>query len=448
MNRLKLTKKFGIYECLCLLLLYMPFHYYICECMIKGTKIDNSLKDIIIFTLFIFTLLKSKFKVRKHDIIVMINCLIVLLFAICSLIMHNYPGTINIIRTYVIPQLIFIICSQLKINDKQYSYINKIVVVELSLIAIYGVFQAFILGDKFLVKLGYPSDGYYLSSASYYISGFFGHQRSVGTFVSPNVCGVILVISICVYLYSNTLVIKRKKMILFFLIVGLIATFSRSAIVGLALSIVIVNYLSEKKIHISKRIIIIGTSSIAVGCLAVVYVDSHYFSGLYGNMILRSLTSALDKTDPSAVAHMENLIEPLSEIFYHPFGFGFGNNGPMALEYTSNAKVVESSFYLMIYELGLFFGILFFIPYFCVIADTIRNRKYKNFLPAAISIAVCFTYILLPNVQTFEILFYSYMYMGFYYNPNIRKTYYESKINNENVLKIDKKVIKESRRML
>ena len=105
MNRLKLTKKFGIYECLCLLLLYMPFHYYICECMIKGTKIDNSLKDIIIFTLFIFTLLKSKFKVRKHDIIVMINCLIVLLFAICSLIMHNYPGTINIIRTYVIPSL-------------------------------------------------------------------------------------------------------------------------------------------------------------------------------------------------------------------------------------------------------------------------------------------------------------------------------------------------------
>lgn len=448
MNRLKWTKKSGVYECLCLLILYMPFHYYICECLIKGTKIDNCLRDIIIITLLIVTLLIGKFKVGKHDIIVITNCLVVFLFAICSLIIHNYPGTINILRTYLIPQLIFVICSRLKINEKQYSYINKIIVVELALIAIYGVFQAFILGDKFLVKLGYPSDGYYLSSASYYISGFFGHQRSVGTFISPNICGVILAISICIYLYSNMLVIKRKKMILFFLIVGLIATFSRSAIVGLVLSIVIVNYLSGKKVHISKRIIIIGTCSVAAACLVIVYVDSHYLGGLFGNMILRSLTSALDKTDPSAAAHMENLIGPLSEIFNHPFGFGFGNNGPMALDYTSNAKVVESSFYLMIYDLGLFFGIIFFIPYFCVIIDTIRNRKYKNFLPAAIAIAVCFTYVLLPNVQTFEILFYSFMYMGFYYNPNIRKIYYKNKINNENAIEIEKKVVKESREML
>ena len=40
------------------------------------------------------------------------------------------------------------------------------------------------------------------------------------------------------------------------------------------------------------------------------------------------------------------------------------------------------------------------------------------------------------------------MYMGFYYNPNIRKIYYKNKINNENAIEIEKKVVKESREML
>lgn len=435
MNRKKGTKKIGMYECLCLLLFYMPFHYYICECMIKSTKLDNSFRDIIIVIMFIATLLITKCKVGKRDTLVLVNCVVLLVFATCSIILHDYPGTINILRTYFVPQMIFIICSRLKITEKQYSHINKIVVVELAMIAIYGAFQAFVLGDKFLIKLGYPNNGYYLNSASYYISGFFGYQRSVGTFVSPNICGVIVAMAICVYIFSDLLFIKRKKIVLFCLIVGLIATFSRSAIVGLVLSVLIVNNLSGRKMHVTKKVIVIGISSIVVGCMSIIYIDLRYFDGLFGDMVIRSLTSAFDKTDPSAAAHMDNLIEPLSEIFGHPLGFGFGNNGPMALDYASTAKVVESSFYLMIYDLGLVFGIIFFAPYFCVIIDTIKNRKYKNFLPAAISIAVCFTYVLLPNVQTFEILFYSLMYIGFYYNSNIKTIYYKKGENTENILK-------------
>lgn len=422
MNRVRNRNNvFSVYKCLCMLLLYMPLHYYICECLFSSTKVDNVLRDIVIVVLFVITLYKTGMKIGKHDLIVIINCFIMMIFAVCSILRYNFPGTVNILRTYLVPQLTFIIASRMKVSEEQYRNINKIVVGELALIAIYGAFQAFVLGDKFLIKIGYPSDGIFLNGYSYYISGFFGNQRAVGTFISPNVCGVVLASAICVYLYSD--VIKKIKLVFFFLLIGLVATFSRSAMIGLALSMIVITFIRGKRIRITKKMLTIGIGSVIAGLAAVIYVDTHYFGGLFSDMIMRSLTSALNKTDPSAKAHVENLFEPLSIILKHPFGLGFGNNGPMALELSDNANLVESSIYLMIYELGIVFGIVFFAPYFSVIVDTIRNKKYKNYLPAAISIVVCFTYILLPNVQTYEILFYSFMYMGFYYNSNVRKIF-------------------------
>ena len=412
---------FGIYECLCIVVLYMPWHYYICECLLSNTKIDNVLRDIVIVIMFVVMLYKTEFRIGKYDLIIIANCFVMTAFAVVSILGNNFPGTANILRTYLVPQLIFFIASRLKINEEQYRSINKIVVIELALIAIYGVFQAFVLGDKFLIKIGYPSDGFLLSGYSYYISGFFGNQRSVGTFISPNVCGTILAIAICVYMYSDMM--KRKKIVFFFLIIGLAATFSRSAIVGLLLSVIAITHISGKKIRITRKMITLGIGSVIVGLVAVVYIDSRYFDGLFSNMVIRSLTSALNKTDPSAKAHMENLFEPISIILGHPFGLGFGNNGPIALDLSSNANIVESSFYLMIYELGIVFGMAFFAPYACTVIDTIRNKLYKNYLPAATSIVTCFTYVLLPNVQTYEILFYSFMYMGFYYNPNVKNMF-------------------------
>lgn len=418
-----IRKKIGMYEWLCILLLYMPFHYYICECLFSETKIDNMIRDVVIVIMFVIILYKSKLKIGRHDMFVVMNCIIITIFAVCSFIKNGYPATFNILRTYIIPQLIFIVCSRLKITYEQYRNLNNIIVVELALIAIYGVFQAFILGDKFLINMGYPSNGYSLSGYSYYISGFFGNQRSVGTFISPNICGVLLIIAICVYSYSNVICIKRKKIVIFCLGIGLIATFSRSAIIGLLLSIMVITLISGNKVKVTKRILTIGITSVIFAIIIIIYVDSHYFGGVFFDMIIRSLTSVFNKSDPSAKAHVSDLLEPISKILNHPLGLGFGNNGPMALDVSDSANIVESSFYLMIYELGIVLGMLFFVPYFCVIIDTFRNKKYRNYLPAAISIAVCFTYVLLPNVQTYEILFYSFMYMGFYYNPYIKKIY-------------------------
>ena len=381
------------------------------------------IRDVVIVIMFVIILYKSKLKIGRHDMFVVMNCIIITIFAVCSFIKNGYPATFNILSTYIIPQLIFIVCSRIKITYEQYRNINNIMVFELAIIAIYGLFQAFVLGDDFLIRIGYPNDGYVLSGYSYYISGYFGNQRSVGTFISPNVCGVVLAIAICVYFCSNIISIKRKKLLIIFLIIGLVGTFSRSAIIGLLLSMIIISFISGKKIKITKRSLTIGIASFLFVIVIILYVDSRYLGGLFGDMVLRTLSSAFNKSDPSAKAHAKDLLEPLSIILNHPFGLGFGNNGPVALDVSVKANIVESSFYLMIYELGIVLGMLFFVPYFCVIIDTFRNKKYRNYLPAAISIAVCFTYVLLPNVQTYEILFYSFMYMGFYYNPCIKKIY-------------------------
>lgn len=110
--------------------------------------------------------------------------------------------------------------------------------------------------------------------------------------------------------------------------------------------------------------------------------------------------------------------------------FHFGLNGPMAEEFITNPTKVESSFYLMKYELGSLGALLYFSPYFAIIIKTVFNRKhYPYFVPAAVSIAILTSYIFLPNVQTFEVPFYCFLFMGLYENPSVKQLYTDQSEN-------------------
>lgn len=409
-----------LYKLLCLILIYMPLHYYICEIFISRTNIDNILRDVVIFFLFAAVMARSRFMLRKSDMIIVLNSSVLIIFAMVSMIFYGHQGTLNILRTYLVPSLIYFVCSRIKFDKTEFIFLHRAIVVELAIIGLYGFFQAFILGDKFLVNLGYESTGGFLSS-TYYIGGYWGFQRSVGTFVSPNNCGLILALALCVYYFDRLdLKLKNGKLFAFMLIVGLIATFSRSAILGFIIAYLFFWIIEVKYRTVNIKKIISMIVFAVVGVVFILMIDKYILNNLFTSMLSSSFLGTISGTDLSAEKHLTDLIEPLKTVLKNPFGLGFGNHGPMAVGVSDSAFSVESSIYLMMYEVGIIFGILQFYPYVRVIILTIINQKYKYILPAAICFAVLTTYILLPNIQQFEIVFYSYFFIGLYYNKSVR----------------------------
>lgn len=409
------------------LILYMPFHYYLCELLIKETSLDNIIRDIIVIFLFV-NAMKKKFTINKSEKIVAINCVVILIFALLSYVMNHYDRTFNILRTYLVPMLIYFVVNRINLNEKQFVSIHHSLAILIAIVGIYGFFQAFFLGDDFLIKLGYESNGMYLSGTSYYIGGFFGFQRNVGTFISPNIAGVIFAIAICILLYFD-FKMKRKLLYMGMLGIGLITTFSRSAISGLLLTWVFMGVLLGRFKKIKTMMVIRIIVFDVVIIVGVLLVDKYFLNNLLISMISSSFSGMVHMSDLSTIKHAEDLILPLRTVLKNLLGRGFGNNGPMALRTTSTAISVESSIYLIMYEIGPIFGILFFVPYITVIINTIRHRKFKYYVPAAMSIATMFTYILLPNVQTYEILFYSYVFIGLYYNKSVWQIYHSKESN-------------------
>lgn len=426
--KLRSNKGNILYWGLVALVAYMPLHFFICELLLRNTGIDNICRDFLIIALTGLVFFNKESFSDFLCILIGAVCVMLACFGILSFFWNGYMPILNILRTYLVPILIFFVCRSVPLTKERFQRLNTLLVTELAIIALYGYIQAFVLTDDFLLQIGYPSNNGQLAGYSYYIAHFFGYQRSVGTFVSPNICGIILAIAFCVLMFTDDRDNFRWKYILgTALVIGLIATFSRSAMLGVAVGTGLCMLLRKSWTRITKKtfrraLLVLLT----IG--AFLLMDQLIWDGLCRRMLLSTIFRTFTGEDPSANAHKEHLIAP--PVATPPsqqtdsFSISFGMNGPMAEEFLPNPKKVESALYLMVYELGLGGAILYFLPYMLLVVRTILNRKrYPYFAPAAVNIAVLTSYVFLPNVQTFEVPFYCFMFMGLYCNHSVKKLY-------------------------
>lgn len=406
------------YYLIMFLVLFMPFHYWICELMLSGTSIDNLTRDIVIIILAVLVF-KRKIPINKYSRILYINILALISISVISYFALGMSSTFNSMRTYLMPMLFGLICSRIRIDEKDFIKLHRALFIELAVIGIFGFVQAFFIGSQFLINLGYKSSNGMLSASAFYINGFFGKQRSVGTFESPNECGLLLAFAICIGLYGKEYVrTKRYTLWMVCLIIGLLATLSRSSILGLAIAVVTM-YVSNnrKKIKGSKLIRIVP---ITIAALIIVYiVDNKYLNGLFQKMITSALRNAVMINDLSAQKHMSDLRDPLNVIFNNPFGRGLGRNGPMVLGQISDALNVESGIYLMMYEEGIIFGLLYFVPFIFTIINTLKKRT-KYIVSGAVCIVSLIQCIFLPATQAYASMFYTFMFIGFSFNKEYK----------------------------
>lgn len=298
------------------------------------------------------------------------------------------------------PFLILFAAYNLKIDRQKIFLFLKAFLIFSFLLAIWALFQANVLGTKFLFENGYGNNGYL--DPAYFIAGHT-FQRAMGTLAVPNNYGVFVGISIIIALYFRSF-FKNKWLYYIFVAIqciALIETFSRSAWLGLIMCIVIY-ILLEKKKNIFMIIVFIATiGSLLFFIVLITNPD---------NTIVNYLIKTITLQDSSSLGHWNSWIEGINFIANNPFGIGLGVAGPKASALTGEFLNVESSYFLIAYELGIIGLLLFLMFNFSILWAFKKKYKFMKeedylFIKSVFYswIVVSVSYFFLPSYQEAEV---------------------------------------------
>ena len=181
-----------LYEKLTLwLLVVLPINYMVFNILLKRIHLIKYLKDFIIIGLILVAIVtaftKGQFKVKKKDSVAFLSAvgigMVVLIRIITS---SSIPDSLYTTRLLIVPLLFYFLYNIKAVSEVQIVKIYRVLFYLCVILAIWGIFQAFLLGDSFLIKLNYKGNTGRLSSG-FYISGFRGIQRVTSTFAAPNI---------------------------------------------------------------------------------------------------------------------------------------------------------------------------------------------------------------------------------------------------------------------
>ncbi|WP_338595362.1 O-antigen ligase family protein [Clostridium baratii] len=348
-------------------------------------KITEVVMIVNIFFLIIYFLNnKIYFKIRQQKILI-IWCLIGAISIIVNAVIYNYAmNEIAYGGLYCIRFLLYILYT---IYVSEFMIINNFTIYKLFkflincylIVAILGIIQIIVwpIAVNFYSILS--KMGVYLLNPDPHIN------RIISTYLDPNYLGAILIIPITLNLI---LLIKEKKKIrnlitLAILCSVLIGTVSRSALIGLVLSLIITFILimikldSTKRILINKKMLILMyVLSIIIPIIVIINLDS--------SRLLQRIV--MFKDDPSALARFTNWRYSLSivdnnqllGIGYNMLGFYTGNTESMT------SFGVDASLLLVLITTGII-GLITYVSYYInIIKKCIYFIKKERYIFSAL----------------------------------------------------------------
>lgn len=281
----------------------------------------------------------------------------------------------SILRRYLFPLGLFIVVMHMDFTKKMHIF-WKFILWFFAIFAFWGIFQAHILGDEFLINLGYPTEyaPHYQKDMLYnsYYFGGLGIQRVVATLSNSNVCGLILGSTLLFLIITYPVFNAEKKKYPIFLIgliaIGYVLTFSRSNLLALLIVVIIfaLPYIPKKKYYLISAMI-----------LAVIVVIIGFIQGKDGIIykLFMWVCDSLTFTESSAAGRGSRWLTALNGVIKNPFGIGFGHVGSTAWEagVRENYYSCENS-YLAV---GLDCGWLGMISYYSFIGLLVFRLKQK-----------------------------------------------------------------------
>ena len=402
-----------------LLIILLAINYMIVEIILKSNFVLSCLRDILLASLLILTVRKIKVTISKPFYCVIIFMILAAL-ALCHT--NSLATGIIAIRRYYFPILFLFCISNIDIDNNNH-YIICFMVKLLALLSAWGIFQADILGDSFLRKIGYPLVySYAYGRDMLYNSFYFGNlgiQRVVSTFSSSNIyglcSGIVLIASIILYEYIN---IKCKNILIILILAGYILSFSRSNFLALLVIFIVYlrKYIPHKKIvYFSITVLIIALIiwGIIQGNSGVLYKISTWIVNTFAG---RESSSAA-RSGIWKAAFMESV--------KHPLGLGYGHVGALANSDLATSQVYssENSYLTIALDMGWLGTFLYIFFLASLVKVLIRysimfNNKsdyYGNRLcVCGYTILIYLSIVMLfsNHIQDMETICFAYLFAG------------------------------------
>jgi hypothetical protein len=312
-------------------------------------------KEVVILILFLLALNK------KLEISTNVLKIFIIFFTLFLLTIHfifNSTG-INAIysfRIYVLPLLlIFSIYKFSKFID--WNYLAKIFLINASIMALFSIFQQFIIGDALYINAGYPTNSFSEEKLNFaFYIGYGLLQRGAGGFIAPIPYSVFLILGlVIIYSYKQLFTKKTASILSIILSTSLLLTFTRSAIV------------SYFFIFFIPRIGFFNIKTLKFLTLILFIIVFQYFivPEDIQSLELKTLTTfwinSTTMKDASSIGHLSSLEDGFELLINNMiYGTGLGTVGPHVSNNSNSYFLIESSILSVCVELGIFTALFVF----------------------------------------------------------------------------------------
>lgn len=412
--RIKISDiKFGLIKVLCLL---MPFHVLFFN--IFEIQMFILWRDLILVVLLALTCITGVCA-NKTNMCIVFRTTICVLYAI---IFHDQSMSasiwLNVLRIYIMPLMIMFVLYNYKVTREKFNYICRSYVNISIFVSLFGLFQMIFIGKKYLRFIG-------VSQASVLLAD--GTQRNIGVFESANVMAVYVLIAIILVVQIDDLFKNKYKKILSIVVLGVsfVFTYSMSAFLALLIICLLKNknlfsvVLQRKKMR--RLVFFVVCSVIAVTMF--INSDNVFIETLRIQFeekivdIISTLNGTNRITTSSAAIHYQDFKDGLILLGENINGLGFAKESFMISDKVSAKNLLgvkESSYLTIMYDFGIVVGVIYLVPYFFALRFVGIKKEVDNVQYAAIliSIVIIVSYIFLPLIQSYELSYFLFLFMG------------------------------------
>ena len=367
---------------LILIFLLISIGYPLFSVVLSDYSYFKYIKEILILFLFIsiiidkngtiISILKREKKVKIEPIDYCIIIFIGMLMVSFIFFTANKLASIYIIRCYVEGFFIYVIARNIHWSSSDLRYFNHKMFDLYFVLSLYGIFQAYILKDKFLINIGYPQKNGHLTYP-FYISGFGNLQRVCSTFVNPNTFAFFTALFILYVFINRDLFkeIKYKNLKLMIIIIAFLLTYSKSNILAFIICLFAYIILNAKNFKLSKNAVLTFIFSIILLFVIGLFFDIK----LIGNL-LKLFERTITLKDTSAAGRPKIWLSAFNRFKNNIFGIGLGMTGSKAV-YIGNKmlEASESSYFCIALDSGIQ-GLISYISIF--ISIFIFSYKHRQ----------------------------------------------------------------------
>jgi len=418
---------------LCEMLLYLlPFHYLLFVILLNDISILKVWKEVVLFLLgliILINMVRSKsFTLHKDPLIILM--LVFFLIAVFYLVISDIKSAaLYHVRIYIEPFMAYVIFSKISLQKETFVKIMRNVFYIAIGLSIFGIFQALVLKSQFLVDIGYPAENGTLGH-EFFLSGMGDFQRATSTFVYPNTFAFYLSMVLIMVFYNSKMFLGSKRKVTYFgvavILLAIILTFSRSNWLGLAIILFFGLAFNKDLLKVITSKINKRNLGISFGIGLLVLLVLQFIGAL--KIITRYVYKTVTLKDTSVVGHLDSFKSSYKIFKENVFGTGLGMNGPKALMNFDKPYLTESSFFLMLFEVGIIGFIIYYLIYVTFGFSSLKNyfqindEHLKSLYKSGVllTLFVLIIFLFLPYIQDLETMIYYFALIGFINNQNLK----------------------------